>query len=114
MTKREMATAIAGELGIPQVQALAIVQGVFDGIVETLLSEGRIELRNFGVFEIKQRQPRRARNPKTGEAVSVPARAVVTFKPGREMAERVARLGGVPDQCRAAIGGASAGEQEAT
>src|SRR5215813_2304304 len=109
MTKRDMATAIAGELGIPQAQALAIVQRVFDGIVETLLSEGRIELRNFGVFEIKQRQPRRARNPKTGETVSVPARAVVTFKPGREMAERVARLSGVPDEGQATVGGARTG-----
>jgi nucleoid DNA-binding protein len=114
MTKKDMARAIAEELGITQLQALAIVQGVLDGIIETLLSEGRIELRNFGVFEIKQRQPRRARNPKTGETVSVPARAIVTFKPGREMAERVARLSGVPDQGQAATEGATAGEREAT
>jgi len=91
---------------------------VFDGIVETLLSEGRIELRNFGVFEIKQRKPRRARNPKTGERVAVPPRAVVTFKPGREMAERVARLGevpeGAPDGGRAAIEGPTTGGREAT
>jgi nucleoid DNA-binding protein len=109
-----MATAIAGELGVTQAQALAIVQGVFDGIVETLLSEGRIELRNFGVFEVKRRKPRRARNPRTGERVTVPAKLVVTFKPGREMAERVARLSGVPDQGQAATEGATAGEQEAT
>ena len=109
-----MAKAIAHRSGIRQVQALVIVQGVFDGIVETLLSEGRIELRNFGVFEVKRRKPRRARNPRTGETVSVPARAVVTFKPGREMAERVARLSGVPDQGQAATEGATAGEQEAT
>ena len=75
-----------------------------------MLSEGRIELRNFGVFEIRQRRPRRARNPKTGETVSVPARAIVTFKPGRAMAERVARLGGG----RAAIDGSTTGGREAT
>ena len=114
MTKKDMARAIAEELGVTQLQALAIVRRVFDGTVETLLREGRIELRNFGVFEIKQRQPRRARNPKTGETVSVPARAVVTFKPGREMAERVARLSGVRDQRQATIGGATAGESGAT
>ena len=100
MTKRDIATAIAGELGVTQAQALAIVRGVFDRIVETLLSEGRIELRNFGVFEVKERRPRRARNPRTGERVSVPAKRVVTFKPGKEMVERVARLiegpGGAP------------------
>jgi nucleoid DNA-binding protein len=114
MTKKDIARGIAEGAGIPQVQALKIVQWVFDGIVETLLSEGRIELRNFGVFEIKRRKPRRARNPRTGERVSVPARAAVTFKPGREMAERVARLSGVPDGGQAAIEGSTTGEQEAT
>ena len=92
MTKRDMAKAIAGETGIPQLQATAIVQRIFDDITETLLSEGRIELRNFGVFEVKQRQPRRARNPRTGAAVDVPGKLVVTFKPGREMEEQVGRL----------------------
>jgi nucleoid DNA-binding protein len=59
--------------------------------------EGRIELRNFGVFEVRQRKPRKARNPRTGEQVKVPARRVVTFKPGRQMGERVARLKALPD-----------------
>ena len=89
MTKRDMTKAIADETGIPQVQAAAIVQRIFDGITETLLSEGRIELRNFGVFEVKKRKARPARNPRTGEKVVVPAKAVVTFKPGREMEEKV-------------------------
>jgi nucleoid DNA-binding protein len=91
-----MAKAIADETGIPQVQAAAIVQRVFDGITETLLSEGRLELRNFGVFEVKERRPRRARNPRTGETVDVPAKRVVTFRPGREMEGRVGRLRKVP------------------
>ena len=89
MTKKDIARAIAARSGIQQVQALAVVQGVFDGIVETLASEGRIELRNFGVFEVRRRKPRKARNPHTGESVSVPARPVVTFRPGQVMAERV-------------------------
>ncbi len=96
MTKKEMAKAIAEETGIPQVQATAIVQRVFDRITETLLSEGRIELRNFGVFEVRRRKSRRARNPRTGDTVKVPAKLVVTFKPGKEMEERVRRLKGVP------------------
>ena len=89
MTKKDIARVIAAGSGIRQVQALAIVQGVFDSIVETLVSEGRIELRNFGVFEVRRRKPRKARNPHTGESVSVPARPVVTFRPGQVMAERV-------------------------
>jgi integration host factor subunit beta len=65
---------------------------VFDGIIDTSEKERRIELRNFGVFEVKQRKPRTGRNPRTGEPVSVPAKFVVTFKPGREMEERVGQI----------------------
>ena len=61
------------------------------------MREGRIELRNFGVFEVRERKPRKARNPRTGENVKVPAKLVVTFKPGREMGERVGRLKALPD-----------------
>ncbi len=92
MTKKEMALQIAEEMGLPQVQVKAIVQRVFDGIIETLLENGRIELRNFGVFEVKKRKPRQGRNPKTGEKVKVPAKLVVSFKPGRVMQERVGAL----------------------
>jgi nucleoid DNA-binding protein len=102
MTKKDMATTIADATGIPQVQVAARVQRVFDGITQTLLSEGRIELRNFGVFEVKERRPRRARNPRTGEAVDVPSKRVVTFKPGREMEERVGRLKAVPGEAPSA------------
>jgi nucleoid DNA-binding protein len=94
VTKKDIARASAARSGIQQVQALAVVQGVFDGIVETLASQGRIELRNFGVFEVRRRKPRKARNSHTGESVSVPARLTVTFKPGQVMAERVGALKG--------------------
>ena len=92
MTKKDMAREIAVETGLTQVQAQEVIQRVFDGITETLAQEGSIELRNFGVFEVKRRKPRKARNPRTGEPVDVPARLVVTFKPGREMMERVGQL----------------------
>ena len=97
MTKKEMAKAIAEETGLTQLQVQAVVQRVFDGITETLVREGRIELRNFGVFEVRQRKPRKARNPRTGERVKVPAKRVVTFKPGRQMGERVGQLTALPD-----------------
>jgi integration host factor subunit beta len=92
MTKKEMAAAIAEEMNQPQILVQGIIQRVFDGIIDTLEQERRIELRNFGVFDVKQRKPRKARNPRTGEKVMVPARFVVTFKPGREMEERVRQL----------------------
>jgi integration host factor subunit beta len=92
MTKKEMACAIAEKMNQPQILVQEIVQRVFDGIIDTLEKERRIELRNFGVFEVKKRKPRKARNPRTGESVMVPARFVVTFKAGREMEERVGQL----------------------
>lgn len=96
MTKKDLAKQIAEAVNINQLDALKIVQMTFDGIIDTLVEEGRIELRNFGVFEVKKRQAREARNPKTGEKVMVPPRSVVTFKPGREMEQRVADSQKVP------------------
>jgi nucleoid DNA-binding protein len=97
VTKKEMAKAIAEETGLNQGQAQEIIQRVFDGITETLVQEGRIELRNFGIFEVKKRKPRQARNPRTGEKVKVPAKLVVTFKPGLEMEQRVGQLKKLPN-----------------
>jgi integration host factor subunit beta len=68
------------------------MQRLFDGIIDTLEKEGRIELRNFGVFDVKQRKARKARNPRTGEKIMVPAKLIVHFKPGMEMAERVRKV----------------------
>jgi integration host factor subunit beta len=91
MTKRDMAKAIAEKTGIHGTEVKTIVQQVLDGIIETLVSEGRIELRNFGVFEVKKRKARQARNPRTGEKVFVPEKSAVTFKPGRELEARVSQ-----------------------
>jgi nucleoid DNA-binding protein len=91
MTKKEIVKKIAEEVSLPSATVHAAVQTIFDGIIETLVQEGRIELRNFGVFQVKQRKARQARNPRTGEAVSVPRRNVVTFKPGLEMEEQICR-----------------------
>jgi nucleoid DNA-binding protein len=96
MTKREMAQQIACKVGLTPAQALAVVQHVFDGILATLLEHGRMELRNFGVFAVKKRRPRQARNPRTGESVAVPEKWVVTFKPGRAMQARVHQSGDAP------------------
>src|SRR5260370_41468322 len=97
VTKKEIVKQIAECIGVTQLKTKEIVQLTFDAIVDTLLEDKRIELRNFGVFEVKQRKARKARNPRTGEKVDVPAKNVVTFKPGKEMEERVLRLTGVPE-----------------
>ncbi|MFO0945839.1 MAG: HU family DNA-binding protein [Planctomycetota bacterium] len=102
MTKKEIVKTISEELGLTQLRTKEIVQKTFDAIVDTLVEERRIELRNFGVFEVKQRAPRKARNPRTGEKVFVPEKYVVTFKPGKEMEERVRRM--IEDQLAAKAG----------
>src|SRR5262245_48780834 len=70
---------------------------VFESIIQTLVEndDHRIELRNFGVFEVKRREARKARNPRTGEKVDVPPKSVVIFKPGKRMEELVADVEGV-------------------
>ncbi len=92
VTKKEIVRTISEEIGLTQLQTKEIVQKTFDAIVEALVAERRIELRNFGVFEVKRRAPRKARNPRTGDKVFVPEKSVVTFKPGKEMEERVKEL----------------------
>jgi nucleoid DNA-binding protein len=92
VTKKEIVRQISEKLGMTQLKTKEIVQQTFDAIVDTLLSEKRIELRNFGVFEVKRRKARKARNPRTGERVDVEPKYVVTFKPGKEMEEKVRKL----------------------
>ncbi len=89
MTKKEMIQTIAEELDVDQTLARKIVQRCLDSILETIVSKGRLELRNFGVFEVKQRAARKARNPKTNEEVYVPAKRVITFQAGKNVAARL-------------------------
>jgi nucleoid DNA-binding protein len=99
-TKKDIVKQISDRYGLTQLKTKEIVQDTFDSVLETLVSEGRIELRNFGVFEIRRREARKARNPRTGESVDVPAKNVVTFKPGKDMEEKVRKLTHVPGQRR--------------
>ena len=89
MTKKDIVRTIAEQIDLPQLRTKDLVQRTFDALIEALVKEGRIELRNFGVFEIKRREARMARNPRTGEKVPVQAKNVLTFKPGKEMEARV-------------------------
>ena len=89
MTKKDIVRQIADEVDVPQIKCKRIVLETFKAIIATLISEGRIELRNFGVFEVRRRKGRKAHNPRTGEAVSVEPKNVVTFQAGKVMAELV-------------------------
>ena len=92
MTKKDIVRVISEEVGLTQQQTKKIVQMTFDAIIESLIREHRIELRNFGVFEVKARAARKARNPRTGDEVIVPEKHVVTFKPGKHMEAKVREL----------------------
>lgn len=84
------------------------VKAILDGIAEALVQNRRVEVRGFGTFNLKRRPPRIGRNPKTGEKVEVPAKAVPHFKPGKELRERVENskqpdqllLQAIPSLCR--------------
>jgi integration host factor subunit beta len=66
-----------------------IVDVFFDEIAQRLAEGGRVELRGFGAFSTRERDPRKGRNPRTGEAVDVPGKKVPFFKPGKEMRARL-------------------------
>lgn len=98
VTKNDMVLKIARDMNMHQTDIKRIVQMTLDGITEVLATKGRLELRNFGVFEVKTRKPRKARNPRTGEEVMVPSRKSVTFKGGKFMEDRVNGLVGPINQ----------------
>lgn len=89
MTKKDIVLKITDATGIKQVDVKEIVQQTFDVIVESLMRNEKVELRNFGVFKIKERRARFGRNPRTGASVPVPPRKVVVFKPGLEMKQKI-------------------------
>ena len=112
MTKKEIVKQISERANLTQLKTKEIVQWTFDAIVDTLIEEGRIELRNFGVFEVKRRKARKARNPRTGAKVEVDPKNVVTFQPGKDMEERVRRMARVPDRPRVRGRGGRSDETE--
>ena len=94
MTKKNIIRCIADELDRSEIETRPIVQKTLDAMINVLAKEGRVDLRNFGVFEVKKRKARQARNPRTGEKIMVGESVTVKFKPGRVMEERVAMEGG--------------------
>ncbi len=89
MTKKDIILRVSDETNLKQIDVKKVVQKTFDCIIEALARGEKIELRNFGVFKIKQRKSRTGRNPRTGQVVPVPPRKVVVFKPGLEMKKKI-------------------------
>ena len=93
MTKRDLVMQISEETGMVQQDVLSIVQQTLDRISAAVAKGKTVEIRNFGVFEVKVRKARIGRNPNRPETdVPIPQRAIVKFKPGKEMREAVLKL----------------------
>ena len=93
MTKRDLVIRISEETGLVQQDVLNVVQKTLDYIAGALAKGDKVELRNFGVFEVKIRKARVGRNPNAPETdVPIPTRAVVKFKAGKEMRDEVIKL----------------------
>ncbi|HHF53104.1 MAG TPA: integration host factor subunit beta, partial [candidate division WOR-3 bacterium] len=83
MRKQDIVDKIYEETGLPKKDIMIVVNSFLETMKEAFKSEERIELRGFGVFEVKRRKPRIGRNPRTKEEVKIPARKVITFKPSK-------------------------------
>ncbi|NLE90957.1 MAG: integration host factor subunit beta [Elusimicrobia bacterium] len=89
MTKKDIILKVSDDTKLKQIDVKKVVQKTFDSILDALVRGEKIELRNFGIFKIKERKSRTGRNPRTGQTVPVPPRKVVVFKPGLEMKKLV-------------------------
>ena len=89
MTKADLIDEVARNSDLSKKDAEVIVQAVLDSIVESLKDGGKVELRGFGSFRLRERASRQGRNPKTGEKVFVPAKTVPYFKPGKDLKELI-------------------------
>lgn len=93
LTKRDLVIRISNETGMVQQDVLNVIQKMLDYLTESLAKGQTVELRNFGVFEVKLRKARVGRNPnKPKDDVRIPPRAVVKFKAGKEMRAMVLKL----------------------
>ena len=87
VTKTQLAEQLAPTLALNKQEAERIIDVVFGAIVQALKNGDKLDIRGFGNFKVKDQAARQARNPRTGEAIAVPAKKVAVFKPGKELAE---------------------------
>ena len=89
MTKADLIEEVSRAVEMTRKESEVIVEAIFDSIVRSLRGGDKIEIRGFGSFRIRQRNPRIGRNPKTGDRVEVPAKKVPYFKPSKELRDLV-------------------------
>jgi integration host factor subunit beta len=91
MTKAELVERVSEQINLTKKQTEVIVNILFQSITDALSQGDKVELRGFGSFRIRYRNPREGRNPKTGDSVDIPAKRVPFFKAGKELREMVDR-----------------------
>jgi integration host factor subunit beta len=89
MTKAELIEEVSRVIEMTRKDSEVIVESIFDSVVRALRNGDKIEIRGFGSFRTRQRQPRIGRNPKTGTRVEVPAKRIPYFKPSKELKDLV-------------------------
>lgn len=89
MTKADLVEKVASEAEMTKKDAEQLVEIIFESIIDSLNKGEKIELRGFGSFRVRERNARQGRNPKTGEAVKIPAKRVAYFKPGKELKDSI-------------------------
>ncbi|MBT4483386.1 MAG: integration host factor subunit beta [Candidatus Latescibacteria bacterium] len=89
MTKADVIARIASQTGLTKTDVREVVEGFFDAVKSSFKENDPLEIRGFGTFHVVSRAPRKARNPRTGEEVPIPARKRPVFKPSREMIKAI-------------------------
>ncbi len=91
MTKQQLVEAVAAKTGQEKTEVENVLESVLGSITEALSSNERVDLRGFGSFIVKDKKERQGRNPRTGETITIAAKRDASFKPGKELSERLIR-----------------------
>ena len=102
MTKQQLIEKVAGKTELGKAQAEAAVDSVFEMIAEALRANERVDLRGFGSFTVKDKKERQGRNPRTGEPITIAAKRDASFKPGKELTEKLTQTETAPKADEAA------------
>jgi len=92
MTKQQLIEAVSEKTGLGKTEVEAAVDSILGTIITALSSNDRVDLRGFGSFVVKEKKERQGRNPRTGEAITIPAKRDVGFKAGKELNEKLAQF----------------------
>ncbi len=96
MTKLQLIESVASATGQPKTEVEKMVDATLDRITNALVSSDKVDLRGLGIFEAKETKARMGRNPSTGAAIEIPASRKATFRPGKELKERLNGKAAVP------------------